>query len=71
MVKEYYAQTFECKGSKWKIALQNRANLDSDHFKIIPAEMTGMGADCWVSTKHNPMYGVFDVRPCGVVICKV
>ena len=71
MVKEYYAQTFECKGSKWKIALQNRVNPNSDHLKIIPAEKTGMGADYWVSTKHDPMNGVFDVRPYGVVICKV
>ena len=71
MVKECYAQTFKCKGSKWKIALQNRVNPDSDHLKIVPAEETGVGADYWVSTKHDPKNGVFDVRPYGVVICKI
>ena len=69
MVKEYYAQTFEYNGSKWKIALQNRVNPDS--LKIIPAEKTGVGAEYWVSTKHDPINSVFDVRPYGVVICKV
>ena len=71
IVKEHFAQTFESKGSKWKIALQNRVNPNNDHLHIIPAEETGVGADYWVSTKHDPGNGVFDVRPYGVVICKV
>ena len=71
MVKTCYAQTFDSKGSSWKIALQNRVNPESDHLDIIPAEKTGMGADYWVSTKHDPKNGVFDVRPYGVVICKL
>ena len=71
MIKEYYAQTFKFKGSNWKIALQNRVNPASGHLEIIPAVKTGVGAEYWVSTKHDPMNGVFDVRPYGVVICKV
>jgi len=71
MVSRMYAQQFTSKGSTWKIALQNRVNPASDHLKIVPAKETGVGADYWVSTKHDPQKGIFDVRPYGVVICKV
>jgi len=71
MVKNYYSQTFESKGSKWKVALQNRVNPNSDHLKIISASETGVGADYWVSPKHDPKSSVYDVRPYGVVICKL
>jgi len=71
MVKEHYAQTYESKGNKWKIALQNRVNPNSDHLKIISSSDTNVGADYWVSPKHDPKSGVYDVRPYGVVICKI
>ena len=70
-VKKKYCKTFELNGSKWKIALQNRINPNSDHLKIIPAKETGVGAEYWVSTKHDPENGVFDVRPYGLVVCKI
>ena len=70
MVAKVYAQTFDCKGSTWKIALQNRINPASEHLKIVPASETCAGADYWVSPKHDPENGVYDVRPYGVVICK-
>ena len=40
------------------VLLQNRVDPNSDHLKIIPAEKTGMGADYWISTKHDPMIDV-------------
>lgn len=70
MVGREYAQTFESKGTTWKIALQNRVNPESGHLEIYPASKTGVGAEYWLSPKHDPQNKVYDVRPYGVVICK-
>ncbi len=71
MVSNIYAQEFKSKGSIWKIALQNRVNPASDRLKIVPASETGVGADYWVSTMHDPEKNIYDVRPYGIVMRKV
>ena len=62
MVERYYAQEFTYEGKSYKIAFQNRVNLD--RLKIVPAAQTGVGADYWLSQTG-------DTRPYGVLIREV
>lgn len=62
IVEDLYAQEFHYRGRDYKIAFQNRVN--PDRVKIIPASETGVEAEYWISQKG-------DIRPYGVIICKV
>ena len=63
MVERCYAQKFTHDGKSYKIAFQNRVNLDG--LKIIPASQTGAGADYWLTELPR------DTRPYGVLIREV
>lgn len=73
MVEKLYAQEFTHKGKNYKIVFQNRVNPDQlhGHFKVIPASVTGVGADYWVAAKHDQLRDVIDVRPYGILIKQV
>ncbi|XP_033121270.1 uncharacterized protein LOC117120352 [Anneissia japonica] len=73
IIDEFYAQIFEFKGKKYKIALQNRINPDQGgaRMKIIPANQTEVGAEYWVSPMENQSEKVFDVRPYGIIIKQI
>ena len=43
--------------------MQNRVNPDPGHLTIVDKSETGTGADYWVCKLHNPINGVYDVRP--------
>ncbi|XP_031559085.1 uncharacterized protein LOC116295429 [Actinia tenebrosa] len=73
MVERCYAQEFTQQGKKYKIVFQNRVNPDQLHgnLKVIPASVTGVGADYWVAPKHDTRRGVIDVRPYRILIKEV
>lgn len=71
MVSSQYALSFSHKGNTWKIVLQNRVNPASDHLIIIPASKTGVGADYWLSPKHDMNNGIYDIRPYGLLFKKI
>lgn len=64
MTAKAYAEKFEHGGRMYKVILQNRINPHPNHLKIIPVADTLY----YLSTKHDPKKGVYDVRPYGVLI---
>lgn len=72
MVELLYAQEFRCRGNNYKIVFQNRVNPDqrNGHLKVVPASITCVGADYWVSPMHNPP-SVIDVRPYGILFKEI
>lgn len=71
MVSRLYAKEFQFEGKSYKVVLQNRVNPDGGHLKIVPAAITGVGADYWVAPKHDTKLGTYDVRPYGILIREV
>eukprot|EP00731_Ephydatia_muelleri_P013626 Em0007g936a len=73
MVARLYSKEFQYEGKSYKVVLQNRVNPDqiNGHLKVVPASDTGVGADYWVATKHDPKSSVYDVRPYGILIREV
>ena len=77
-----YAQTFECKGKKYKVVLQNRVNPEkiakqhkkkSDSYRdyslvLIDKEITPF--EYWRCPRHDPEKGIYDIRPYGILIRK-
>ena len=72
MVGRLYAQEFDYKGVKYKVALQNRVNpAKPEHLKIIDKKDTKVGADYWISPLQDPNKGIYDVRPYCILIRQV
>ena len=73
MVAKLYAKEFQHEGKSYKVLLQNRVNPDqlNGHLKVVPASVTGVGADYWVAPKQDPQGEVYDVRPYGILIREV
>ena len=72
MVGNIYAQEFDYKGTKYKVALQNRVNpAKPNNLKIIDKKDTPVGADYWISPLQDPNKGIYDVRPYGILIRQV
>ena len=72
MVGNIYAQEFDYKGTKYKIALQNRVNpAKPNNLKIVDKKDTQAGADYWISPLQDPNKGIYDVRPYGILIRQV
>ena len=70
MVFRCYAQKFTHNGKTYKVAMQNRVNPDqkNGHLKIVDKSETGVGADYWVSIKHDASKGIYDIRPYGILV---
>ena len=72
MVSKYYAQEFDYKGKRYKVALQNRVNpARPEHLKIIGTKDTKVGAEYWIAPLHDPSGGVYDIRPYGILVRQV
>ena len=68
-VEYTYAKEYKKKaGKSYKIVIQVCVNPDKDHLSVHENVHGCKGIEYWVSTKQDPKRGIYDVRPCAILV---